>query len=140
MEDFVHDDRKSSDNPHGIVDSLLEPICYCTLIVSIGPHLSKYYFAITIVTLILVVLALHFKRERGAKKCLKEQFFIRPGRGNTLIVRNKAIGVPGKSQEDLARFHNGFRRENYASDNKRSSTRNRLSKLKGHKLFRTMPS
>eukprot|EP00111_Clytia_hemisphaerica_P020405 TCONS_00060123-protein len=139
MEDLVNDERKWCENQHGIVDSLLEPICYCTLIVSIGPYLSKYYFVITIVTLILVVLALHLKRERCAKKSLQEQFFIRPGRGKTLIVRNKAIGVPGKSQEDLARFHNGFRRENYASE-KRSSTRNRLYKLKGHKLFRTMPS
>jgi len=52
----------------------------------------------------MVVFVLRWNEQRAKKRFLNEQFLVRGGTGRTAIVRNKDVGLPGKSQQDLARF------------------------------------
>ena len=138
MKECLERKSVSRSRQNAIVDSLVQPICICTLIVSIGPYVTDHYFAITIVTLIMVVLVLRWNEQRTLKRVLEEQYFTRQI-GQTTIVRNKDVGLPGKSQEDLVRFSRlSFDNTNNNDEKSKKMKRTSIAKLKGHRLFKTM--
>ena len=100
----------------GIEEYLLEPVCLATVLVSFGPYVSRYYFVMTIVTLMAVFSMLHVYRMHVNKRYIEHRFVVRRvvgegqanslavGGGKTVLLRNKGIHVPGQSQDDLTRF------------------------------------
>lgn len=85
---------------------LFSPVCVCTLIVSFGSYVSLYYFPIIIITLITIVLFLKTSLEHRQRALQSIDWNVRTDLiTHQQILRNKSIGIPGKSQQDLDKFH-----------------------------------
>ena len=98
----------TKDDSFGLENAIALPICACTLIVSVGPYVSDHYIYITFFISFLIIIFVKKKSDIRREAAQKNESIIRwDCARNTSIIRNRTIGIPGRSQKDLEKFQTG---------------------------------
>lgn len=96
---------KEEEEIAGFGHDLVFSICFCTLLVTFGPCITPYYLPLTLVGLTDLVVFVKYICEIHKQSVQSEDWNVRKDSiTRQLIIRNKPVGIPGRSQQDLKRF------------------------------------
>ena len=107
-------------------------ISLCTLIVTFGPYISRYYLFITILLSLVLMFLIHIICARKRLHHQEESCYVRKdARTKRLILRNRTVGIPGQSQDQLDKFQT-FEIEERQKEKIRGKTWKRKTGIKSY--------
>lgn len=86
---------------NGIANALSPAICVCTVLVSIGPIITQYYFSITLTFFISLIFLMEYASHRKSRECLQQRMSIQASYFNQNIEKqqkqkNNSSPVPSR--------------------------------------------
>ena len=116
---------KMPDTDDNVPHSLASAIATCTILVSIGPWISQYYFFYSITVLILIIVAMETINHFGMMSTFLKILYSQNQNKSGKFVRRKAIRRAERSPEPKKKHF----------ENRRKTVRNYIFRNKNEKLI-----